>query len=324
MTKIQIKKTKLFNLFYVVFLILAIIFLVIMPNLAMTSFFKGLQIWATKVLPALLPFFVLTKLLSYTNFLSTFGRFLNPITSKIYGVGGNAGYVYLLSVISGYPVGAKLTSDLYTSKQISKGQAITISSFASTSGPLFILGTVAIGMFGSIKIGVIIMISHILGALINGLFYKCKDTQNVGCLSQPNIPNPLGESMSSSISSILSVGGFIAIFYMLLQLLIALNIFSPIASLLELVKVPSNLTTAILSGIIEVTTGCLMLSSIPLSNAVLATIATFLISFGGLSIHAQAFTFLKSFQMPYKLFFLQKLTQAIFSTLICLCLIFLL
>jgi nucleoside recognition membrane protein YjiH len=113
----------------------------------MQSFFQGLRLWATKVLPALLPFFILVKLLSYTTFSQTIGNFLSPITYRFYRVGGIAGYIYIMSILSGYPVGAKLTADFYKENYISKRQAHTISAFTSTSGPLFVLGTVGIGLF---------------------------------------------------------------------------------------------------------------------------------------------------------------------------------
>lgn len=297
-------------------LIIGIILLIVLPQLSIDAFFMGLRIWATKVLPALLPFFILSKLLSYTNFISKLGKFLSPFTQKVYGVGGIAGYVYVMSAISGYPVGAKLTSDLYKEKAISSGQAQIITSFTSTSGPLFIIGTVAIGMFNNITIGVIIIISHMLGALLNGLLYRKKANQYDTKYSIQSTPNPLGESMTSSILAIMTVGGFIAIFYMFLQILLHLNVFAPIINICECINISPTITKGVISGLIEVTTGCLYLSQAKLSPKIIAIISTFLISFGGLSIHAQAYTFLHEFGLSYNKFLIQKTTQSIISAII--------
>ena len=315
-------KTKLSKYFFVILLIFGIFLLVISPSLSMNTFFEGIQIWATKVLPALLPFFILTKLLSYTQFIDKLGKFLSPITYKIYGVGGASGYVYLMSIISGYPVGAKLLSDLYSSNTISKRQAFAITSFTSTSGPLFILGTVAIGLFNKLKLGIIIIISHYMGALLNGLIYRQKNRSTIQAINNKSTENFLSESMSSSILSIMTVGGFIALFYMFLRLLLSTHIFEPIIHLFSLVGIEKNITTSIICGLIEVTTGALYLSNTTLNPLVLTPILTFLISFGVLSIHAQAFCFLKNIEMPYKLFFLQKFTQAIISTFLSILLMF--
>lgn len=316
MTNIKSKKINLYNIFYVVMLIFGISLLIIFPSLSISSFYQGLQIWATKVLPALLPFFILTKLLSYTNALKSLGNVFTPITSKFYGVGGISGYIYIMSIISGYPVGAKLTSDLYKGGVITSGQAQTITSFASTSGPLFILGTVAIGMYNNSAIGFVIIISHIFGAILNGFLYKNKEKISTCNFSQKESKNILNETMTSSIMSIMIVGGFIAIFYMFLQIILSLNIFSPILNIAKIIGIDEGLSKGMIAGFFEVTTGCLILSKYSISYKLLAILSTFLISFGGLSIHAQAYTFLHDFNMPYKKFFLQKLTHAIFSTVI--------
>lgn len=316
MTKNKIKNNTFFQVIYIIILILAIFLLVLAPTLSMNTFFDGIRIWATKVLPALLPFFIITKLLSYTQFITSFGKLLTPVTQKIYGVGGSSGYVFLMSIISGYPVGAKILSDLYNDNKISKRQAITITAFTSTSGPLFMLGTVAIGLFASIKLGIIIIISHYIGALLNGLIYRQRKTSNIDILSINTPTNFLSDSMTSSITSIMSVGGFIALFYMLLQLLLSIHIFDPIIKMVAKLGVPKNILTSIICGLIEVTTGAIYLSKESISIYILAPILTFMISFGGLSIHAQAYCFLKNFNMSYGLFFLQKLTQAIVSTII--------
>lgn len=317
MTKKFLSKNNITSILYVILLLVSISMLIILPSIAIRSFLDGVLIWATKVLPALLPFFILSKLLSYTNFIPKLGSFLSPITNKLYGVGGVSGYIFAMSIISGYPVGAKLTQDFYENKYFSDKQAYTITSFCSTSGPLFILGTVAIGMFNNKAIGFVILISHILGAIINGLLYRCKK-DNAPRIQNVNLPpqNILADTMSSSIASIMAVGGFIALFYMFIQILISTNILNPLCTLFSKIGIESEITTSIFCGVIEVTSGCLLLSKIGLSIISLTTIATFLISFGGLSIHAQAFCFLKSFNMKYRTFLRQKITQAVISSII--------
>lgn len=313
MTKNKIKSNRIYKNLFVIIILCIIAMLVLLPNVSMQAFFSGLLIWATKVLPALLPFFILTKLLSYTEFITSVGNKLSPFTKKLYGVGGVSGYVYVMSIISGYPVGAKLTSDLYNNQIITKKQASTITSFTSTSGPLFVLGTVGIGLFNNAKLGIIILVSHYLSALTNGLIYRQKNKTDTFSLSTKTSDNFLNESMTSSILSIMTVGGFIALFYMILNVLLSINAFGALNTLLELVGVSSEVTTSIISGLIEVTTGCIMLSKTSLSFNATALILSFLISFGGISIHAQAYCFLKNFEMPYFRFFLQKLTHAILS-----------
>lgn len=314
MTKNKTKKTSILNITYIILLLLLMLVIVIIPNISILTFFQGISLWATKVLPALLPFFIITKLLSYTTFVTTVGRFLSPITKRLYGVGGVSGYIYFMSIISGYPVGAKLTSDLYQNGQITKEQAKTISSFTSTSGPLFILGTVGIGFFGSSKLGIIALVSHFISALINGLLYRNKDTEQSYKFTQLAPPdNFLSESVHSSIISIMLVGGFIAISYMILSIFNYLNLFSLPINILSKIGIQGDIANAILSGIIEVTTGLAHLSKTTISFNSACIISSFLLSFGGLSIHAQAYCYLKNFNLKYSHFLQQKITHAMLS-----------
>lgn len=313
----KIKKINFYNYLYIILLILIITLLIVFPSITMTTFSEGLVLWAYKILPALLPFFFLTKLLSYTNFTDKIGKILSPITYKLFGVGGVAGYIYIMSILSGYPVGAKLTADLYQNGTISIGQAHTITSFTSTSGPLFIIGTVGIGMFGNQKIGIILLISHLVSAFINGLLYRCKTDNNVNSINfQHTGNNFLQESMLNSITSILVVGGFVAIFYMGLKLITYLNLFVIPTWLLNKLGVPSDISTSILSGLTEVTTGANILSTTSINPSIKTIILSGLISFGGLSIHAQSYCFLKNFDMPYRTFLKQKVTHACLSMLV--------
>ena len=174
--KTLVKQSKLkipkLSFIFGILLLVIIILIAINPAKYSTVAFNGLSVWAKVLVPSLLPFFVLTKLLASTGIIDDICKLFAPITTKLYNCPKQSAYVFLMSIITGYPVGSKLISDLYQNGQISKIQAIKTSSFCSTSGPMFILGTVAIGMFASPKMGYVILISHILGALLNGLFYR--------------------------------------------------------------------------------------------------------------------------------------------------------
>ena len=84
--KVGIITASIIGVIYILFLLISILTLVIIPKQAITTFGQGVNLWATKVLPSLLPFFILTKLLSYTTFVNSAGRILSPITKKIFPV----------------------------------------------------------------------------------------------------------------------------------------------------------------------------------------------------------------------------------------------
>ena len=49
---------------------------------------EGLFLWANNVVPALLPFFIATELLSYTNVVNILGKLLKPIMEPVFHIPG--------------------------------------------------------------------------------------------------------------------------------------------------------------------------------------------------------------------------------------------
>ena len=128
------------------------ILMVIFPQVAMDSARKGISLWASSVLPALLPFFICA------NFLQNIGviRYLKSGT-----------FPFLMSVLSGYPMGAKIVGDLRRSSEISVGEAKRLMSFCSTfSGRYHCGGSLSgsccqrHGIYGSFRKGVQLCREH--------------------------------------------------------------------------------------------------------------------------------------------------------------------
>lgn len=318
-------KTKKITVILSILLLLIIACLVIIPEISIEASLNGLIVWATNILPALFPFFFFTKLIGELGFVTQISDVIAPFTKKLFNTNGISGYVYVISILSGYPVGAKLTSDLYEKKYIDRGQAHRIITFTSTSGPLFILGTVAIGMFNNKVLGYVVLLSHFIGSLTNGLLYrnymydKTKSSQQKLEINPSN--NAIEECMLNSIKSILIVGGYICIFFMLITMINHFKLFALLTKLISSIfpTLNESALTSIFNGIIELTRGCLDLSSCGLSTKTNAIILSGLISFGGISINLQALTFLKKMDINIKFYFSQKITHSIFSMILAFC-----
>ncbi len=322
MKAFETKKTSIFLSLVIFAIILAFVF---NPETYMQSTLNGILIWGTAVLPALFPFFFLTKLLTSLNLVQQISQIFKPITTKLFNVPGVSSYVFLMSVISGYPVGVKLISELYTNGKISRAEATRMSSFCSTSGPLFILGTVGSELFLCRGAGLVMLTSHILGAFLNGLLYrkyKLKENEyaQTKIKKEEKIDNILGTTIYDSVISILIVGSYVALFFMIIDVLTnfhILSFFSDIFNrIFELFGICDDVGRGISSGIIEVTRGCVDLSTSGATIKILTILATGLISWGGLSIHFQALTFLQKSKIKVSVYFLQKFTHSIFSTIL--------
>ena len=305
---------KKYSIFLSIFVVYILICMIVSPELYMHKTFDGITAWALNVLPSVLPFIFFTKILANTGITEKISVVFKKPCQKILNTPPLSAYVFLLSAISGYPVGAKITADLYLNGTISKNDAFKMTSFCSTSGPMFIIGAVGVGMLHNAKFGYLIFISHILGALLNGVLYrKLKISQsNKTKKNEKNVEtHDLSSMVTDSALSILSIGVIIAIFFVVITSL------APLFNLL-----PPQISS-IGEGLIEITKGCTDISLLPgLTWKIIA--CTFIISFGGISTIFQSITMLNKLNMPIKLFILQKITHAICATIICSVLCFIL
>lgn len=285
------------------------------PNKYVGFVFEGLRVWALNVLPCLFPFFFLSKLLIELDCLDAVKRIFKPLT-RFFKVPDEASYVFLVSLLSGYPVGVKTACELTEKGVFTADQCGEICGFCNFAGPIFVMGTIS-AFFESQKIGLIILISVILGALLNGLLYvkKKKILIEKAFVALPNISvekrkNLLNDCMFSAINSILFVGGTIAVFYMFGQMIS-----------LSVPNCPALLST-IIDGILEMTSGSR--SAAFLSNRFLGVVlACAFLSFGGLCVFMQCCAFWEKAKVKISKMLLKKTTQTVVSVAVCILLCFL-
>ena len=141
-----------------------IIGIILFPTDSINAAKNGFSIWVDTLIPSLLPFIIAANLIVKLKFVDILGLVVNPLTRKLFNVSGKSSLIFAISTVSGYPVGAKLASELRQNNEISKYEAQRLVSFCSTSGPLFIVGAVAIGMFNNTALGYLILICHYLAS----------------------------------------------------------------------------------------------------------------------------------------------------------------
>lgn len=305
---------------YIVIVAVFMLIFVVFSDKYILSVKTGLELYAICVLPALFPFFFFSKILTELNLGYDLGVALKKPLKAMYNAPSLSGYIMIISMLCGYPLGAKLIADCYSNNLIDGNDAKAISSFTSTSGPLFVVGTVGIAMLGSKKAGFVILISHYMATLLNGLIYKRK------CLSKDKMPQApiihydkiLSESMLSAIKSILIVGGYVAIFNMILDVFLDIKLIYLLSNIFANLGVDSRLSTAFFAALIEITKGSLLFANCGFSPKTVLPLMAFCISFGGVSVTMQSLTFLSKCKISPAYYLLTKFTQGILAFLVCL------
>ncbi|HEY8423673.1 MAG TPA: hypothetical protein VIL23_02815 [Clostridia bacterium] len=284
----------------------------------------GIIVWGTVILPATFPFLFFSLILIELGMAQKISKIFYPATFKLFKTSGISAYIFFMSVISGYPIGAKLIEEFYKKGVIDKNEAARISSFCSMASPMFVLGSVGIGLLKSYAAGLILLVSQIISSVINGIIfrnYKSKDFQikKTELPSPQNADNILSECIYNAVISVLKVGGFIIIFYMLTELLNDIYILFPIKFIFEKLGL-GVFSEGLARGLVEVSNGCLHISS-QSGNLILKTaLCGFIISWGGLSVHMQNLTFLTKAEIKAGFYTLTKTVQSAIMTIIVLAL----
>lgn len=242
---------------------------------------EAFKMWATKVIPSLFPFLICIDLLKRTPFLQFISKLLTPIMKPLFNVPGCGAFALSMGLASGYPTGAKLTSELYIDEKCTKQEAMRLLAFTNTSGPLFIIGTCGIGMFGDSKIGYILLFSHILATITVGILFrkyhsktnptsiisqKLEKINTSETLNVKNLGKFIGNSIQNSFSTLILIGGYIIFFAIISNILIESEIISAISSIMSTLLGNNNLYTkyieACICGLLEVTNGINMISAL--------------------------------------------------------------
>lgn len=176
-----------------------IICLIIFPKTAVSAALNGINLWFNIVFPSLFPFFAVSEMLHETGFIKSAGRVFEKIMRPVFNVPGCGSFALAMGISSGYPTGAKITSDLRLKGYVTKTEAERLLSFTNNSGPLFITGAVATGMLNSPELGIPLLLCHIFASFTVGIlfrFYKSGRGNKNGSRTNRRIGNLKNNSRS--------------------------------------------------------------------------------------------------------------------------------
>ena len=268
----------------------------------------------------------------HTDLVFQLGVILNNCMKPLFNIRGEGAFVFIMGIISGYPMGAKLATNFRENNICSKEECERLLSFTNNSGPLFIIGTVGILMYGNTAIGVLLFITHILACITVGFifrFWKYSDSSishsshhiiksKQTPVTFSNLGSILSESITNSISTILLIGGFVVIFSSIISILKSsglLSVFSiSISPILAFFNIDSSFATPLISGFLEITNGINSISNI--SNKKISTnliFTAFLLGFGGISVLLQVFSITSKSDLSIKPYVYGKLLHGVLA-----------
>lgn len=269
----------------------------------------GIKMFFLTILPALLPFSFLSSLMSSHPFVP---KRTGKAFEKIFGVDKVFFYPFVMSLLCGYPIGAKIISDISKYGDINPKQNKVACILCSTPSVSFCVSVIGRVIFSDIAFGIAVYVICVFSSSFVAFVYSkiLKSGKTI-----QNLPLPQGQSVSfystveKSMLSVLSVGGIIVLFYILSEILLTFNALGFFINSLGFLLGESNAKTLCL-GVIELTKG---LNSIAVKSLPLVC---FMCAFGGFSVIMQSMAFLKTAKIKTATFLLSKIASAVLSVLI--------
>lgn len=322
-------KIKRLNRFItIVIVIFTVLSIIIYPGASLKAAKYGINLWLFTLFPALLPFFIGSELLLGLGVVKLLGNLLEPIMRPIFKVPGAGSFAMAVGYTSGYPVGAQIIARLWEERMVNTLEAEKLMAFCNNSGPLFMLGVVAMGMFNNSKIGYIIMASNYIGAIITGLLFRFHNkSHNDNILinkSKKNLEvhndsfgNMLGKAVISSMNTMLLIGGYIIIFSVLIEFLKIYGIINIIGKLISpifiFLRFNKNIIPGYVSGLFEITIGSNMISqsNVPINEKII--LISSILAWGGFSTHGQVLGVINKTSIKYLPYLLAKFIHSILT-----------
>lgn len=293
----------------IMYLLVITMFLILKnSSIIINTVIYSVNLFKASIFPSLFPFFIISELLINYGFIDYLSNIFKSLMLKIFKINPNCSFILFMSMISGFPSNSKYTKDLYLKGEINEMEASKILMYTHFSNPLFIMGAISITFLHDKKAGFIILLIHYLSNFI------------IGILSRNFIKTPISDKIvkkntTNNFSYILSKA-IINSFNTLFLILGTIIIFQIITNLTSEILPLNDYFKAIISGILEMSSGIYNISllNIPLKNK--CTLIGMILSFGGISVHMQIKSILSDTKIKYYPFFIARLIHSAITGLL--------
>ncbi len=289
-----------------IFLTLTLIIFLFNLDIVINSTLSASYLFITKVFVSIFPFIILSDILFYFNYDLFLKKIFGNIISKLFNVSKSTSIIYVLSILTSHPTNSVYIKEMLDRKEIDENDINKILLTTYFPSIAFVIGTIGIGIYHSIKTGVFLYLTILIKNILIGIFLRGKNlSKEIQSIKKNNIT--LQETISNSIIKGINISytilGNIIIFTIIVNLLNNyLNINSTILSLI--------------SGMLEMTSGIFMISNLNINLSQKILLTSFILNFSGLSIIFQTTSILNKYKINIKKILIIKLIFSIMILLI--------
>ncbi len=281
-----------------VLILILFLCLLFFPHTALLSALDGLLLWYHSVFPVLFPFLFLSSLLIRIVSPEDMPKILVFPLMRLFGCSAYGAFVILAGFLCGFPVGAKLSAELYHQNRISRKEAMFLQGFSNNLSPGFILTYLSAGQMHLPGKGGLFLFQILGAAALAGIlhakvqipaarsgthtkrFSGDSEEKDLWTAAEKTEAEPLSFSViddciCSAMNSALRLCAYILLF-------------SVLNGLVMKILPASNPAILFLTASIEVTNGIALIAGSSLPYAVKYIAVSALAAFGGWSALAQS------------------------------------
>lgn len=306
---------KLIKYLLVIFIIAFSVLLLLFSKDVSQAIINSISSCLSIIIPSLFGFMVVSNILVKSNIYILISKPFYHISKYLFRIPPELFSIFLLGNIGGFPVGAKLISELLKESKISKQDASTLMCYSYCSGPAFIFGVIGINIFGNILVGLIIylsiVISNFIIAIIIGFNNKIPDKK----IEKKQIilnSNILIESIESTTKSLALICAMIVFFSAFITILDRINFLSIVSNYVNIIfNISPEHTKIFATSFLEIS----KISELSKYCYNVIPVITMLTSFGGMCVLMQIIGITNK-QFSLKKFYISRPFQILLSAII--------
>ena len=251
----------------------------------------GLMLWFHDVLPLLLPFMLLSNL------------FVLKIRTKKTGAAYAIPVLFLLGLLCGYPLGAKMASDFTKESYIKSSTATLLLPLCNNISPMFLSGYIGHTILkDQFPFWFLLAVLYVPYVLVTSIAFLILHTINKHKQTSGYLTKYIPQQPTSAQSNDLLLQSVIQITYVGLYIMICSILFALVCAIPNL---PSDAST-VLCGILEITQGSTVLAASTFSPACKTALILACTSFGGISAFLQTLQVTKQSGLSMIYYFVVK------------------
>ncbi|SEA23489.1 nucleoside recognition domain-containing protein [Paenibacillus sp. 276b] len=289
--------------------LLLVIAVVVSPKDAFDASIQGLDIWWKIIFPAMLPFLMLSQMLTAFGFTHALGVLLGPLMQRWFRLPGKAGLAIVVGMCGGFPAGADTASRLVQDQQITAKQAGIVASASHFANPLMIILVIGAAFLHQPTAGYFLLIVHWVSGWIAAMIgvrllpKESKEeefpTANPSSYKRRSLWSQmmfaareaqkrdgrgfgklLGDTVSQAVQTLMMTGGYMIVFAVFVRLLT--------------LYITPGTSVAFWPSLLELHLGTYHLSQSPLTPVLLMSLLAAVLGWGGLCSHLQVSAVLKA------------------------------